>query len=90
LAIGISKVALKVLYIDPFGELGIHPKIFIITLKGGLHVGWATAWSESEFEILETNPELSDEVLAKKLANRTPGAIATVHSPIRLTVWGVI
>jgi hypothetical protein len=34
------------------------------------------------------NPELSDEVATKKLADRTPTAIDTVRSPIPLTVWG--
>jgi len=37
-------------------------------------------WSESEFEVLLTNSELSNEELVKKLPRRTVGAIEVVRS----------
>ena len=48
--------------------------------EGGQHMARAEDWSEAEFEILLSNPNLSDEELANRLPKRTNGAIRTVRS----------
>jgi hypothetical protein len=47
------------------------------------------SWSESEFEVLVTNPELLDRLLAKQLA-APPEQLPLFAPPVPLTVWGVI